>query len=367
MDFHQKYARLIVDYCLYLKPNQKLLIRTGTAAEPLMQWVQAFALERGAMIDLIYDTAYEEDNFLEYANADQMNYSAERLNHLIESCDALLTVRALRNPDHSHVRSTNKAGQSELRRAALSHFNKVYFERLGNGSLKRCLCQYPTEFSAELAKMSLKEYEQFIINACYLNHDQPEEQWKLLSKRQQVYVDHLNRTKRIEYRHPNFEISANVEGRIWINSDGKSNMPSGEVFTSPIEDSVEGTVFFDYPTRMFGKDLRGIKLEVKKGEIVYYSAEEGQEVLDKVFAIPGTRRFGEIAIGTNNNIRQATNNILFDEKIGGTVHMAVGQSYKQCGGKNESDIHWDLITDMKNGGEIWTDGILIYSNGNFLI
>ena len=130
---------------------------------------------------------------------------------------------------------------------------------------------------------------------------------------------------------------------------------------------MNGKVYFSYPTIYMSKDVVGITLEVKDGEVVSWSAEEGQAILDKVFAIEGARKWGEVAVGTNYSIQQITRNILFDEKIGGSIHMAVGQSYAQCGGKNESTVHWDMITDMRNGGEIVADGEVIYRNGVFVI
>ena len=139
------------------------------------------------------------------------------------------------------------------------------------------------------------------------------------------------------------------------------------MFTGPVEDSVNGVVHFDFPSVYGGHDVKGITLTVEKGRIIQWEAEEGRKILDEVFAIDGARYFGEVAIGTNYRIQRATRNILFDEKIGGTVHMAVGQSYFQCGEKNKSSIHWDLITDMKSGGKIYADGKLIYENGVFLI
>jgi aminopeptidase len=180
-------------------------------------------------------------------------------------------------------------------------------------------------------------------------------------------VDHLNQCREVRYCHPDFDIRFSCAGRTWINSDGRANMPSGEVFTSPVEDSVNGSIRFSFPAIQLGRVVEGIRLEVKNGEIVHWQAEQGGDVLDEVFSMPGARYFGEAAIGTNRNIQQVTRNILFDEKIGGSVHMAIGQSYYQCGGKNKSDVHWDMITDMKQGGEIFADGKLIYRNGDFLI
>jgi aminopeptidase len=233
--------------------------------------------------------------------------------------------------------------------------------------MRRCLCQYPTQAGADDAGMTLEEYTQFVFQSCYLFDENPVEQWLNVRAKQQAYVDRLNKADQVHYKGPNIDIRFSVKDRIWINSDGRSNMPSGEVFSAPVEDSVNGKVYFSYPCIYMGKDVEGVSLEVKDGLIVSWNAEKGNEVLDKVFAIEGARKWGEVAIGTNMNIQRITRNILFDEKIGGSIHMAVGQAYKQCGGKNESTVHWDMITDMRNGGEIWADGELIYKDGAFII
>ena len=165
----------------------------------------------------------------------------------------------------------------------------------------------------------------------------------------------------------NTDISFSTKDRIWINSDGHYNMPSGEVFTGPVEDSVQGHVYFTYPTVYEGADVEGVFLEVDKGVVSTWKADKGQDVLDRVFSIEGARQFGEVAIGTNYSIQRATKNILFDEKIGGSIHMAIGASYPETGGNNESAVHWDMIKDMKTDGQIFADDILIYENGEFII
>ncbi|MCS6819256.1 MAG: aminopeptidase, partial [Chitinophagales bacterium] len=255
----------------------------------------------------------------------------------------------------------------KIYRQAQQKLNQIYFERIGNGSLRRCLCQYPTPAAAADAGMNIEEYENFVFNACFLYEQNPAEKWLEIRRIQQRYVEYLDKVEQMQFIGPNIDISFSVKGRKWINSDGRANMPSGEVFSAPIENSVNGKVYFSYPTIFMGKEVEGIELEVKDGKIISWDAEKGKELLDKVFAIPGARYWGEVAIGTNFNISRATRNILFDEKIVGSIHMAVGQSYKQCGGKNESSIHWDMITDMRNGGQIYADGVLIYQNGEFLI
>jgi aminopeptidase len=230
----------------------------------------------------------------------------------------------------------------------------------------RSLCQYPTQASAQEAGMSLEEYRDFVFKACNLDQPNPKKAWLAVREKQQSIVDHLNTVDKVRYLGNGTDISFSVKGRTWINSDGRTNMPSGEVFTGPIEDSVNGKVYFEYPSIYMGTEVQGISLEVKDGNVVKWSAEKGNEILDQVFDTEGARRFGEVAIGTNYSIQKPTKNILFDEKIGGTIHMAVGQSYKQTGGMNQSPIHWDMIAEMKNGGQIFTDNKLIYENGVFL-
>ncbi|MDQ3140639.1 MAG: aminopeptidase, partial [Bacteroidota bacterium] len=312
-----------------------------------------------------YEISFEnqEETLMQFGNQHQVSYISKNSLSLIKNCDAYLVIRA---PYLFSSFPKPDPAKSKIRNETLAEFSTIYFERLGNASLKRSLCQFPTEMAAQLANMSLQEYTEFVKNACFLTHEDPKSKWLELGRFQKDIVDFLNASKNIIYKHLDWEIEFNVEGRTWINSDGKSNMPSGEVFTSPVESSANGTVFFDVPTYMMGKDIQGIKLDVKNGFIENWSAMQGQEVLDEVFQIEGTRRFGEIAIGTNQNIQRATRNILFDEKIGGTIHMAIGQSYLQCGGKNTSSIHWDMITNMKNGASIYADGKKFYENGHFI-
>ncbi|MEM1120221.1 MAG: aminopeptidase, partial [Bacteroidota bacterium] len=196
--------------------------------------------------------------------------------------------------------------------------------------------------------------------------DNPKQAWLDRRQTQQKIVDLLNQKDKVQYKGEGIDITFSTKGRTWINSDGQTNMPSGEVYTSPVEDSVNGVVHFSYPAVYMGHEVEGVTLWVKDGYVEKWEAKRGQEFLDRILQSDGARRFGEAAIGTNYNINQFTKNILFDEKIGGTVHMALGQSYLQTGGKNQSTIHWDMIGDMVNGGQIFADDELIYENGQFL-
>jgi len=360
----KKYAELLVHYCLELKAGEKLLIRSTTLAEPLIREVYRVALKLGAHVEV--DMSFRSKNriFIEESNTEQLHQLPVLYAKAMEEFDAYLFIRAPYNLREDVDLDKDKL---KIRQLALKEIQQLYFKRTGEGKLKRNLCQYPTEACATEAGMTLEEYEQFIYTACHLYEDKPEEAWLKVRAKQQRIVDFLNQKDVIRYKGVGTDIRFSVKERTWINSDGQNNMPSGEVFTGPIEDTVNGVVHFAYPSIYMGKEVQGITLWVKDGYVEKWEAKEGGEILDKVFQIDGARYFGEVAIGTNYNIQQATKNILFDEKIGGTIHMAIGQSYMQTGGKNQSQIHWDMIADMKTDGEIWADDEKIYENGIFLI
>ncbi len=363
MNMLKKYAHLLVDYCLDLKKGEKLYISSSTLAEPLIREVYRKATAVGAYTEV--DLSFREQSNIFFAEADD-----ELLQEIpvfkekaLSSFDAYLNIRA---PHNLMENQSIDPAKKKTRQAALKKLNDIYFTRTGDGSMKRSLCQYPTQANAQKAGMSLEEYESFIHNACGLYTDDPVSHWLEVRRKQQKLVDLLNTASSVRYINDRSDISFSVKGRTWINSDGRTNMPSGEVFSGPVENSVNGTIHFHYPSVFMGSDVEGITLEVKDGEVVKWSAEKGGDVLDQVFQIDGAKYFGEVAIGTNYNIQRPTKNILFDEKIGGTIHMAVGQSYKQTGGLNQSSIHWDMISDMRNGGSIIVDGEEIYSDGFFL-
>lgn len=364
MHWIEKYAHLLVHYSLYLKEGERVFVRTTTLAEPLLKAFFEKATEVGAIVETEISFEHQEHILLSKGKSTQLQHVSASFKQAMTEFDAVLVIRAPYLSDASFQISPENR---KIRMQSIQPYDQIYFERLGKGSLKRSLCQYPTAYGAHHAGMTLDEYSRFIQDACFLNEEDPSAKWKELSAYQQVIVDYLNTCDHITYRNPKFEISFSVKGRTWINSDGKANMPSGEVFTSPVEDSLEGEIYFNFPSIYQEQQVQDIRLVVKAGEVVDWKAEIGQELLDRIFQIEGSRRFGEVAIATNKNIQRPTKNILFDEKIGGTVHMAIGQSYLQSGGKNHSPIHWDMITDMRKGGEIIADGVVIYKDGEFLI
>jgi aminopeptidase len=361
----KRYAQLLTQYCLEVKPGDKVFISTSMLAEPLLREVYRCMLEAGAaVVDCDLGFRERERLLMEFGSEAAISTPPTLHSMAMEQYDCYLNIRAPYNLKESKGGTPEK---SKLRQAAAAPAQQAYFRRIADGSMRRSLCQYPTQASAQEAEMSLSEYEDFVFNACRLNEPDPIAAWLEVRKMQQSKVDYLNKCKTVRYVNGETDIRFSTDGRTWINSDGRSNMPSGEVFTSPVEDSVNGTIYFSYPGIYQGREVENVRLYVKDGVVEKWEATRGKDFLDYIFSIPGARQFGEAAIGTNYRINRMTKNILFDEKIGGTIHMAIGQSYLQAGGKNESSIHWDMITDMTNGGQIFADDTLIYENGNFII
>jgi aminopeptidase len=360
-----RYARLLTHYCLQVRPGDKVFVASTLLAEPLVRAVFAEAYAAGAAL-VECDLAFREREriFFENASDDALRIPPTLQKWAMENFDCYLNIRA---PYNLRENSGASPARAQIRTEALAPVNKAYFERTADRRLRRNLCQYPTDASAQEAGMGLGEYERFVFSACKLFEPDPAAAWHAVRTSQQRIVDHLNRCTTVRYLAQGTDIQFGTQGRTWMNSDGQTNMPSGEVYTSPVEDSTSGTVHFSYPCIYQGNEVEGVTLWVKDGLIEKWEARRGQEFLDYIFTLPGTRRFGEAAIGTNYDIQRMTKNILFDEKIGGSIHMAIGQSYLQTGGKNESPVHWDMITDMTQGGEIWADGEKIYENGQFLI
>ncbi|MDQ3930029.1 MAG: aminopeptidase, partial [Chloroflexota bacterium] len=221
---------------------------------------------------------------------------------------------------------------------------------------------------AQDAEMSLAEFEEFVFHACLLDGEEdPVERWLQLSMEQQRIVDWLAGKRTMHVEGPRTDLRMSIEGRTFINSDGKRNFPSGEVFTSPLEETVEGRIYFNYPSSHNGRTVQGVELVFENGVVTLHSAEIGEDYLAAMLALDeGARKLGEFAIGTNKGVTRVTRNVLFDEKIAGTIHCALGNAYPNAGGTNKSAIHWDMVTDMRQG-RITVDGELLYENGEFLV
>jgi aminopeptidase len=258
--------------------------------------------------------------------------------------------------------------RQSARAKAMTELMEAFMRRGASGELQWVSTLYPTDAYAQDAEMSLEEFEQYVFATTYADTPDPVAEWRKIHDEQQRLVDWLAGKRTVEVKGPDVELSLSIEGRQFENSDGTKNMPSGEIFTGPVEDSVNGWVRFTYPAVTRGREIEGVELHFERGRVTKATARKGEQFLLAVLDTdPGARYLGEWAIGTNKKIDRFIKNILFDEKIGGTIHMAIGAGYPETGSLNKSAIHMDMICDMRQGGQIRVDDELIYDSGEFTI
>lgn len=358
----EKLAKLCVHYCVEVKPKEKAFIRGSVLAYPLIKEIFKECLTSGAYptvmpaLDLDY-------TFYKHAKEHQLKHVSPFEKLRVETIDVQITIQCQPNPKALMNVAPSKI---KIHRASWRELAETINKRSAEGSLKWTLLPYPVDAQAQEAGMSLEEYENFVYRSCMVDKRDPIAEWKKIGKQQARVCKFLDQVGKMRIVGEDTDLTFSVKGRKWINSDGKRNMPSGEVFTAPHEKSVNGTVRFTYPGIYAGKEVEDITLAFKEGRVVKASAAKGSELLREILKIDGADRLGEAAVGTNYGINRFTKNMLFDEKMGGTIHMALGNSYPESGGLNKSAIHWDLLKDMTKGGEIYADGKLVYKNGKFL-
>ncbi|TDE85467.1 aminopeptidase [Deinococcus sp. S9] len=350
-----RHAALLADYCLGAQPNERLLVAGGTAAQSLVREVTRAFLRRGARPVVRLDYPGQDDDFAELASDTVLDsvHPADLAD--VEALDGSLRILTPEAP---------VSGDAE-RRARLTAARAPL--AAARAKKKWSLTLFPTPYAAAQAGMSEAEFGAFVMRAMFLDRPDPVAAWGEVRARQARLIERLARADTVRIEAPGTDLTLRVGGRSWANSDGKRNMPSGEVFTGPLEDSAEGVVTFTIPASYGGVVVRGARLVFRAGEVVEASAEEGADVLRAALATDsGARRLGELGIGTNDGIQTPTGNILFDEKIGGTVHLALGRSYPETGGVNGSAIHWDLITDLRGQGRLSLDGEVVQERGQFI-
>lgn len=360
-----KLADMLVNYSVGVKPGQKVFFRGSTLSTPLMQAIYRKVIAAGAFpFPLI--TLPEMDEILYQAGTqDQLEWIPEPYRILLETYDVQISIIA-----DANTRSLTNIDPSRqvLRARAFEPLMKTSMQRSAEGSLKWVVTLFPTNAHAQDAEMSLSEYEDFVYRACMPNLDDPVGYWSNFSIWQQKIVDWLKGKQQVHLKGEGTDLTLRIAGRNFINCDGHENVPDGEVFTGPIEDSANGFVHFSYPTIYGGRAVTGVRLWFENGRVVKASADKNEDFLLKTLDTDeGARQLGEFAIGTNEGIDRFTGEILFDEKIGGSFHMALGAGYPETGSVNQSAIHWDMICDLRKGGEIWVDEQLLYKDGKFVI
>ncbi len=357
-EFVDKFARLLVGYSIYAKKGETISIEGSAAAEPLMEAVYEHMLRAGAYPFLRMMPADATLGFFANAQAHHLDQVAPFEKVLAKAMDGSIRVMASTNTRTlSAVDPSKQARMAKARR----DIRKIILAK------KWALTLFPTEAYAQDAEMSLRDFETFVIKANFLDHKDPVAEWNKLEKFHQKLIARLKGADEIRIVGPGTDLRMSVKKRIFISSVATHNVPSGEIFTGPVEESVEGHIAYDFPVCEGGREIDGIRLVFRGGKVVDASATKNKKYfLTMLDMDPGARRLGELGIGTNFGIQQFIKNILFDEKIGGTVHLALGESYPETGGVNKSALHWDMIKDLRKGGAIYVDGKLFQKNGKFV-
>jgi aminopeptidase len=360
----EKLAQILVDHSAEIKPGDRVAIEATTAAQPLVHALYAAILDRGGYPHLLMDLPDQDELLFAHARDEQLDAIPTFRKLAYEQFESRIRIhsdtnpRALSNVDPVRQRRRQKASASIL---------ETQMRRGADRSFKWVTTLFPTEGYAAEAEMGLGDFEDFVYRACHADQTDPVAYWNEVETRQKKIIDRIEGHSQVILRGPNVDLSLSIKGRKFLNAAGKSNMPDGEVFTGPVEDSLNGFVHFSYPAIYSGVLVEGVELTFSNGKVVRAHAEKNLPFLMEMLeSDPGARYVGEFAIGTNYEIDRFSHNILFDEKLGGSFHMALGAGYPETGSKNKSIIHWDMICGMQKEAEILLDGEVIYKNGKFV-
>jgi aminopeptidase len=359
-----KHADILVNFSTEIQPGDRVVIEATTAAEPMLEALIERVLKAGGTPYLLTMLPREEAIFYKYAQEAQLVQTPEFLNLAYEQFEARIRLHSL--TDTSLLKDVPPEKQAQ-RAKAMSHILSTQMERGYTRDFKWCTTLYPTEAYAKEAGMSLAEYKDFVYSAMHADTDDPVSHWQQVKKEQAHFASLFEGGDKVELDGPNVDLKLSVKGRKFVNACGLNNMPDGEIFTGPVEDSLQGWVRYTYPSIYGGRVVKDVELQFTDGQVTKATAGENQDyLLQMLDSDDGARYVGEFAIGLNFEINKFTGNILFDEKIGGSFHMALGAGYPETGSQNKSRIHWDMICDMRSDAEILVDGEVIYKDGQFV-
>jgi aminopeptidase len=358
-------ARIVVEYCVEVQPSNRVAIIGYAEAAPLIKELYREVLKAGG--HPLVNVRLEGMDYIYFseANDDQLKYVNPMQEMVVKEFEQMIMLYSSPN-----TRSLSNIDSAKQRTQAQAHSElfKIRMQRAASGEQKWNISMFPTNAHAQEAEMSLADFEDYVYGTCFADTENPIEQWLALSAMQQRLVEWLDGKKHVKVKGPNVDLELSIDGRKFKNSDGKTNMPSGEIFTGPVEDSVEGWARFSYPGIYAGREIEDIELTFEKGRVVKASAKKNEAMLLELLdSDEGARYVGEFAIGTNERVDRFIKNMLFDEKMAGTIHLAVGAGFPETGSKNVSSLHWDMLCDMHDGGQIFVDDELIYQSGQFKI
>ena len=360
-----RWASVLIDYSTDVTTGDSVAISGGVAAEPLLRAIYRAVLRNGGHPVLLPTFSEAQVDLFNLASDAQLAFISPLERWARE--EATVTIDVLASTNTRALTAIEPSRQSVWNRAR-KELREIAAQRAARGERRWSVTIFPTPAHAQDADMATEDFAAFLEAACMLDRPDPVAAWRELSARQTRMIEWLQERGEIRITAPGTDLRLSVAGRSWVNSDGKRNFPSGEVFTGPVEDSAEGHVHFTYPVVTQGREVSDIRLRFAAGLVVDASASKNESFLiETLDTDPGARRLGEFAFGTNDGITRWTKNILLDEKIGGTVHMALGLGYPETGSQNTSAIHWDMICDLRQGGEATADGDIVLRDGEYQI
>lgn len=363
----RKFAMILMEHSTRVKAGDRVAITATTSAEPLVRELYWLALEREAFPHILLDFPGQDELFFAHASDEMLDFVPLFQKMAFEEFDVLIKIRAEEN---TRALSSVDPSRQSRRQKALSTLLKAQLERGATKSLRWMSTQFPTNAYAMEAEMGHEEYQDFFFNAIHADESTPDPvaYWNTVGKEQQRIISSIKGHDQVVLKGPNVDLSLSIKGRTFMNAFGEHNMPDGEIYTGPVEDTANGWVRFTYPAVYQGRVVEDVELRFEKGQVVEARSRTNQDFLLKMLNTDqGARYLGEFAIGTNFEIDRFTRNILFDEKIGGSFHVALGAGYPETGSLNKSNIHWDLICDLRHDSQILVDGDIVYQNGEFLI
>ncbi len=358
-------AQVLVRYSLNVQPGNLVAIQGGSEAIPLLREIYREILRAGGHPELKLEMEEAREIYLKEANEDQLNFVSPVTQLITERYDCLLYIDAETNT--RRLSRVDPLRAAKLRKA-YDAVDTLWSQRAAQGTMRWCYTQFPTNAYAQNANMSLEDYWEFVCNACMLNEPDPVARWQEMAAQQKTLIAWLNGRKEAHILGEDTDLTLSIEDRPFLACDGHINLPDGEIYCGPVENSARGTIRFTLPTSYDGHAVDDIRLRFEEGRVVEAHAAFSEEFLLSMLNIDeGARRVGEFAFGMNYGIREATRNILYDEKIGGTLHLALGRSYPESGGLNVSALHWDMVCDLRQQGEVWIDGELFLKNGKYVL
>ena len=363
----QKLAEVLVGYSTEVRPGELVLVHAPAVAQPLAEEVVRAVVRARAhpMLRLQPDGDWDDAILLADGDDEQLGWIDPGVWADRERCDVRIVVTA-DALSRRNLGDADPARQAFQERAHMPLYD-LQRNRAAEGSLRWCLVEYPTEAAAQDAGMSFDEYIEFVTHAGFLHLDDPVARWRELRGDIDRVADFLEQVEELRVVAHETDLRLGVGGRKWVRSYGHRNFPDGETYTGPVEDDVEGTIAFTFPGLYRGREADGIRLRFERGEVVEATARSGEDFLRQMIGMDdGARRVGEFAFGLNESVQRFTRNVLYDEKMGGTVHLALGAAYPETGSQNESALHWDIVCDLRDGGEVYADGRLVYRAGRFL-